>query len=183
MTSPALQQASDEHLAGLVASRNTEAFSILVQRHTTRFYRVAYSVVMHQQDAEDMVQEAFIKLWHGKATWDANKNAAFTTWFYRIVYHQALDHLRKKPPFYAITQDIVERSPNAETRMVKNQQAEALTQALLDLPERQRSALLLVYKEGLKQRDAAEIMDIGVRALESLLSRGKQALRERMKAK
>jgi len=71
------------------------AFTILVQRHASRFYRVAYRFVSNRAEAEDIVQDAFLKLWERPNMWQAGKNTAFTTWFHRVVINLCLDRTRK----------------------------------------------------------------------------------------
>lgn len=178
---PVPQSMNDEVLAARVAAGDREAFGQLVRKHSTRFYKVAYGVVMTRADAEDVVQEAFLKLWNGKAKWQEGRNNRFTTWFYRIVYNQALDHLRRKPPFHVVEQEFASGDLPADDAVAERQENNAVEAALKDLPERQRTALMLVYKEELSQAECAEVMGISVKALESLLSRGKAALKERMK--
>lgn len=180
---PAPGAMEDNQLAGQVAEGNSGAFAELVRRHSKRFYAVAYGVVLNQQDAEDVVQEAFLKLWQGKACWDGTRQVKFTTWFYRIVYNQALDTLKKKPGFALVDAEDValpDAQPTAETALGQQQDQQQLTALLQQLPERQRSAIVLVYKEELKQQEAATVMGLGIKAFESLLGRAKKALRERM---
>ncbi len=166
---------SDEAIAARVAQQDEEAFHQLMTRHLTRFYHVAYAVVLNKEDAEDIVQEAFLKLWHGKAVWSSDHKAKFTTWFYRIVYNQAIDHTRKKPMFHVMDKDYADQSAgnNAEYVVEAQEQRQAMDIAMQQLPERQRTALSLVYQQELKQQEVAEIMGNNIKAVESLLSRGK----------
>ena len=80
----------------MVQSGNQEAFAEIVHRHSKRFYRIAYRILFLKDDAEDVVQEAFLKLWERRLLWNPNKDTKFTTWFYKIVLNLILDHNRKK---------------------------------------------------------------------------------------
>jgi RNA polymerase sigma-70 factor, ECF subfamily len=184
MRPSAPQSETDETLAALAAGGDAVAFSLLAQRHSRRFFKVAYGVVLSREDAEDVVQEAFLKLWNGKARWQEGRNSRFTTWFYRVVYNQALDHLRRKPPFHLVTDEDSHASADmpADEALAEKQASQRVEAALKALPERQRTALVLVYKEELAQGECAAIMGISVKALESLLSRGKAGLKERLKS-
>ncbi len=71
----------DVRLLALIAQGDRPAFAALVRRHADRFYRVAYRFCNNRQDAEDMVQAAFIKLWEKPTMWHPGRNSAFTTWF------------------------------------------------------------------------------------------------------
>src|SRR5687768_12514784 len=91
-----LESLGDEDLMLRIGAGDATAFSTLVRHHTTRFYASAFRIVLNKEDAEDVVQDAFTKLWNGKATWQAERGAKFTTWFYRIVTNQAMDAIAKK---------------------------------------------------------------------------------------
>lgn len=180
----ALDSLPDEELMLRIGEGDASAFSALVHRHTSRFYAAAFRVVLHREDAEDVVQDAFAKLWNGKAAWKADKGAKFTTWFYRIVVNQAVDHLgRRKRHGGAVLEDVHASSdPNAEAMAWSREQGNAVNAALAALPERQRIAVMLFITEGLSQKEAAEAMGITPKAVESLVGRAKEALRERMQA-
>lgn len=174
----------DIQLIEQVGKGDKNAFAHLVHRHTQRFYAAAFRVVLNKDDAEDVVQDAFLKLWDGRAKWKSGKGAKFTTWFYRIVYHQALDHIAKKRsgkmqqmPEYLQSDD-----PAADAVLWQGQRGDAVGEALAELPERQRTAMILFYAEDLSQKDVAEVMGITPKAVESLTGRAKQTLKERMKA-
>lgn len=172
----------DEMLMLRITSGDAAAFACLVRRHTDRFYRAAYRVVLNREDAEDIVQEAFCKLWNGKARWKEDKGAQFTTWFYRIVMNQSLDHVSSKGRRRegALPETLASATPSAEQQLMADAVGDELADAMANLPERQRVAVTLFYLEELSQRETADIMDITPKAVESLLGRAKQFLRERM---
>lgn len=157
-----------------------QAFSILVHRHTDKFFGTAYRLCQHVQEAEDIVQEAFIKLWQAPDKYDSNRGAKFTTWFYRVVSNLALDTLRKRKPAKGseVLDRLVEQGDSQEQSLQNLEEQELLEQAIEALPERQKLALNLCVYDGLSQKDAAEVMEINVKALESLLSRAKSGLRD-----
>lgn len=174
---------ADFQLIERVGKGDKNAFATLVQTHTQRFYAAAYRVVLNKEDAEDVVQEAFLKLWDGRAKWKAGKGAKFTTWFYRVVYNQALDHIAKKRanrqqelPEYLQSDD-----PAADDILWNVEQGDAMAEALAELPERQRTAMVLFYTEELSQKEVADIMGITPKAVESLTGRAKVTLKERMR--
>ncbi len=174
-----INQHTDEDLMARIISGDHQAFGVLVTRHTRRFFHAAYRYCPHVQTAEDIVQEAFIKLWLKRDKWDPARGAKFTTWFTRIVSNQALDTIRKKRPESGVDYlDIYPSSaPNAEQVLHRTAQQEALEQAIHDLPARQKMAVNLCVYEDMSNKDAASVMDIGVKALESLLVRARKALR------
>lgn len=173
----------DESLMDFIRGGNLTAFDTLVARHHRRFYAMTYRWVMHQQDAEDIVQDAFMKLWSGKARWKSGRKAQFTTWFYRILYNQAMDRLRsRKRALAELADDIPSGEANAEEQEIAHQEQKALREALCMLPESQRIAVNLFYFEQMPQKHIAQTLGISLKAVESLLSRAKTSLRERMVA-
>jgi len=173
---------NDESLMERVQEGDHQAFSALVRRHTQRFYHVAYRMCGQCDEAEDIVQDAFLKLWHKPRSWDAARGAKFTTWFYRVVTNLALDYTRKKKPQAA--SDMLERFADESPGQLKTMQAQEeqiiLEQAIQNLPDRQKTALNLCFYEELSNKEAAGIMGVGVKALESLLMRAKAGLRDEL---
>jgi RNA polymerase sigma-70 factor (ECF subfamily) len=171
----------DNELLSLIQNGNSQAFSTLVERHSQRFYRLAYRYLQSREAAEDVVQDAFIKLWQSPALWQPEKNSKFTTWFYRIVVNLCLDLRKRKTPgpLDDGMQLIDEREP-MEEKMIRAQEQKMLEKEIAALPERQRMALNLCFDEGLSNQEAAEIMGINLKALQSLIMRAKTTLKTRL---
>ena len=175
----------DERLMDLLQKGDHQAFSTLVRRHSTMFYASAYRVTGDQGEAEDAVQDAFLKLWKKPEVWNAGRGAKFTTWFYRVVINAATDRMRKKKPAQASDFLLENREDNRDLQddaLEKGQEEQALEDAIQALPERQKLALNLCFYEGMSNKEAAEILGVGLKALESLLMRAKVALRESLTA-
>ena len=173
----------DEELVALIQDGSQQAFSVLVQRHTERFYRLAYRYLQSKEAAEDVVQDAFVKLWEDPGRWQAERNNKFTTWFYRVVVNLCLDWQKKKKPLELGDQE-VSVADDRETPDVAILQAEKqniLEKEIAALPERQRTALNLCFDEGLSNQEAAEVMGLKLKALQSLVMRAKTTLKERLK--
>jgi len=179
-TSSKLDDLSDEELMIRIQSSDHEAFSLIVTRHTKMFYAAAYRMYPYQDEAEDIVQEAFLKLWRKPDMWKTGKGAKFTTWFYRVVTNLAIDYARKKKDSKGsdVLDRITDNTPDQQEMMEGDEQQKLLEDAIQELPERQKMALNLCFYEELSNKEAAEIMDIGVKALESLLMRAKSGLRD-----
>jgi RNA polymerase sigma-70 factor, ECF subfamily len=173
----------DQELLALIQDGSHQAFAELVQRHTERFYRLAYRYAQNRETAEDLVQDAFLRLWENPASWRPDRNSKFTTWFYRIVVNLCLDWQKKKRPV-PLDEDMPladEREP-ADEAMIRSQEQRLLEKEIAALPERQRTALNLCFDEGLSNQEAAEAMGVNLKALQSLIMRAKTTLKERMKA-
>lgn len=171
-----LQQQTDEELMILIQAHNHDAFSELVTRHTDRFYALSYRTLFNQSDAEDIVQESFLKLWHKPEMWLPKRGSKFTTWFYRLIVNACYDLNKKKSSqeFSLIDEGYDQVADEEEF----SQQLSDIDNALKKLPERQRTALNLCFYEGLSNKEAASIMDIRLKALQSLIMRAKASLKE-----
>jgi RNA polymerase sigma-70 factor (ECF subfamily) len=173
----------DEELLVLIQAGSHEAFSVLVQRHTERFYRLAYRYLQNRETAEDIVQDAFVKLWENPARWQAERKNKFTTWFYRIVINLCLDWQKRKKPLELGDQDLTIADPREtpDIEMLNSERQRILENEIAALPERQRTALNLCFDGGLSNQEAAAVMGLKLKALQSLIMRAKTTLRERMK--
>jgi RNA polymerase sigma-70 factor (ECF subfamily) len=180
---PAAWPEKDDHeLLALVQDGSHPAFAELVKRHTERFYRLAFRYLQNKEAAEDVVQDAFLKLWEDPGKWQADRNAKFTTWFYRVVVNLCLDwQKRKRPVELNEEMPLVDDRETADQAMLRSEEQRALEKEIAALPERQRTALNLCFDEGLSNQDAADAMGVNLKALQSLIMRAKTTLKERMK--
>ncbi len=171
----------DEALLVSFGNGDAEAASILTRRLTPKVLGYAARLLSDRAEAEDVTQEAMLRLWTAAPDWRQGE-AKVTTWLYRVVTNLCTDRLRKRgrsAPLEAAGDPADEALP-AEARMTQEQRADALQAALQDLPERQRQAVVLRHLEGLSNPEIAAIMDIGTEAVESLTARAKRALSARL---
>lgn len=177
------EEKDDHALLTLIQDGSHPAFSVLVQRHTERFYRLAYRYVQNKETAEDLVQDAFLKLWQDPGIWQPERNNKFTTWFYRIVVNLCLDWQKKKRPLALEDEpSLADEGETLDAAIMRTQEQQLLEREIAVLPERQRTALNLCFGEELSNQEAAEVMGVQLKALQSLIMRAKATLRERMKA-
>lgn len=171
----------DNALLRRIQESDHAAFACLVERYTGRFYRFAWRIVGNETEAEDVVQDAFLKLWEKPQIWDERRNVAFTTWFTRIIYNRCIDTIRKRRRHVSDGDGLLTQFENQEAgpeeKLVENQVQNFLEKGIHSLPERQKLALTLCCYEGYTNREAAEIMGVKVKALESLLMRAKAHLK------
>ena len=181
---PAAWPDKDDHeLLERIQDGNGQAFAALVERHSDRFYRLAYRYLQSKEAAEDVVQDAFLKLWENPALWQPQRNSKFTTWFYRVVVNLCLDsRKRKKPAALDDETSVIDERQPVDELMMRGQEQKALEKEIGALPERQRTALTLCFDEGLTNQEAAEVMGLNLKALQSLIMRAKTTLKQRMKA-
>ena len=172
---------ADEQLLEEILEGSHSAFAELVRRHSTRFYNLAYRYLNNKQDAEDMVQNAFLKLWNKPDAWKAGKGAKFTTWFYRIIANQCLDEKKRSKPL-AIGENEDFQGPDwqPENEIDDARRAARVEAAFQELRDQDRTALNLCFYQDLPHQQAADIMGMKLKAFESLLFRAKAALREKV---
>jgi RNA polymerase sigma-70 factor (ECF subfamily) len=172
---------ADEQLLEEILEGSHSAFAELVRRHSTRFYNLAYRYLNNKQDAEDMVQNAFLKLWNKPEAWKAGKGAKFTTWFYRIIANQCLDEKKRSKPL-PMGEDEEFTAPewNPETEIDDARRVARVEAAFQELRDQDRTALNLCFYQDLPHQQAADIMGMKLKAFESLLFRAKAALKEKV---
>ncbi len=175
--------ASDDLLMARVAEGSAGAFRALLGRHADRAFAVALRMVQSRADAEDIVQDAFVRVWTNAPRWRAG-GPRFSTWLHRVVLNLCLDlHRRRKHRRHDdldAAVEVADPEPGVEMRLVDEAQRRALAAAVRRLPDRQRTALALTYAGGLSNAEVAEIMEISVGAVESLLVRARRDLRSRV---
>ncbi len=170
----------DDRLLAQAGRGDRQAFSRLADRHIDRAHRVALRMLGDGAEAEDVVQDAFLRVWQKAADWKPGR-ARFSTWLYRVVVNLSVDrqrkHQRRRTNPIEDGLDFADPAPGAEDDLWSSQQAALVRGAVAELPERQRAAVVLTYTEGLANADAAEALGISVGALESLLVRARKTLR------
>jgi len=176
-----MEAASDEELMAATARGDRIAFQALVGRHLGRSLGLARRLTGNDADAEEVVQEALLRVWLHAPRW--RPLAAFRTWFYRVVVNLCLNR-RRRAPFAALEAagDPPDPSPDALAMMQRDETVRAVAGAVAALPERQRAALVLTYYDGLGNAEAADVMGLSVAAVESLLVRAKRSLRTELAA-
>lgn len=166
----------DDALLVLFANGDQGAARALTLRLTPRAFAQAFRMLGDRAEAEDVAQEAMIRLFRQAPDWRQGE-AKVTTWLYRVVANLCKDRLRKTRG--VALEAVAEPEDGAKSvaqQMQDQARNDALQSALSTLPERQRIAVVLRHIEGLGNPEIAAIMEISVEAVESLTSRGKRAL-------
>ena len=165
-----------------VKAQDRDAFAILVERHLGTIHAFNYRLTRDAEDAADLAQETFLRVWSKAATYRPNR-VKFTTWLHRIAHNLCIDQHRRRRPIDDVDVDSLDSAePEVDQLPANERLREALDRALADLPERQRTALLLCHRRNMSNREAATVLDISVDALESLLSRARRTLRTTLRA-
>ncbi|OCX64557.1 RNA polymerase subunit sigma [Thioclava sp. SK-1] len=167
---------SDEALLILYGNGDRSAARDLTLRMGPLAFRVAMRMLRDTAEAEDVAQDALLRLWKIAPEWRKGE-AKVTTWLYRVTANLATDRLRKRRVLgLDEAPEIEDDSASPYDRMIDDARAQALQSALDQLPERQREAVILRHIEGLSNPQIAVAMETGVEAVESLTARGKRAL-------
>ena len=174
---PAFRQMTDAGLLEAAAGGSQMAFAEIVNRHFQPVYRLAWRITGAAADAEDVAQEAFVRLWRDPR--QVREAGALKGWLMRVASNAAIDRGRRP------RQDALEDAPDIgdpqarpDAPLDRAQAASLVDASIAALPERQRQALALVYFEGMTNIEAAAVMEVTVDALESLLARARRSLRD-----
>jgi RNA polymerase sigma-70 factor (ECF subfamily) len=174
-----LGDSGDDELLRGVAAGDRWALRRLMDRHGSAMLALAERTTGNAADADELVQEAFLKVWTMAPRWRADGGALFSTWLYRVVLNASLDRRRRRP-LHALDEagDLADPAAGGLELAVASQRQSVLRGALAELPERQRAALVLHYFGETSAPEAARILNLSLSAMESLLVRGKRALRQ-----
>lgn len=170
----------DETLMRRVGTGDHAACRALVERHLKRIVAFASRVLGDCTMAEDVAQEVFLRLWSQAQRWRPS-GARLTTWLHRIALNLCLDRLarRRETPLDDIDEP-VDPQPHPTVLLQEQNLSQQVGKALEELPDSQRIAITLCYYQELRNSEAAQLMEISVEALESLLARGRRTLKSRL---
>jgi len=167
---------SDEALMARVARGDERAFRELASRHLPPMLGLARRILGNAADAEDVVQEAMLRVWTYAPRW--RPLALFRTWLTRVVVNLCIDRKRRAPWVeLEAAGEIIDPAPHAGAKAERDERDHMVAAGIAQLPARQRAAIMLTYGDGMSNSQVAEVLDTSVSAVETLLVRGKQNLR------
>lgn len=173
-------ETDERALMARVGAGDAAAFEQIVERHMPMLHALAWRMLGDPGEAEDVVQESLVKLWVNAKGWQPS-GGGLGAWLRRIATNACLDRLRKPRPLS--DEGLPERAdevPLADVQIDAERRRAAVQAAVLALPDRQRAAIVLTYHEGVSNAEAASILGVGVKALESLLVRARQGLSQQL---
>ena len=188
-----IDPASDAAMMLQVAAGDESAFNFLVRKHNRPVIHFLYRMVHNQAVAEELAQEVFLRVYRARDSYRAE--ARFTTWLYRIATNLAVNHARdtrherSAPTVYldapdeetGTSPDVADDEPSVEQRLVKDERMAAIRSHVMELPERQRMAVLMHKYQGMDYRQIGDVLKLSESATKSLLFRAYQTLREKLK--
>ena len=167
---------SDPFLMSETGRGDVQAYARLVERHLPSVYRLCYRLTGDRHEAEDLAQESFARLWQSAPNWRST-GGGVPAWLHRVARNLCFDRLRA--PREVPTShwpDIADQAPDAARQIESGQLQQLLEACLHRLSPAHRCALLLSYYEGHSNALAAQIMDMNVKAFESLLLRARRRM-------
>lgn len=172
---------SDDSLLARIGKGERDAWTIIVERHLSPVARYATYVLRDASQGEDVAQETFLRLIRKAQDWRSG-GATLRTWLFRVALNLCIDRKRARR---TEPMDATDETPDPVDDAVLDRQFDLqrhVGAAIRDLPERQQAAIVLVHYEGFSGNEAAEVLDITVEALESLLARARRSLRQQLSA-
>jgi len=172
----------DVELLARISNNEPAAVNEMVTRKLPRLLALASRILGDADEAKDVAQESFLRIWRHAASWRSGE-ARFDTWLHRVALNLCHDRLRRRkerPLSDDDTAALVDTTPSLDEQLEAADRSARMAAALAALPERQREAIVLQYYQELSNIDAAALMNISVEALESLLSRARRQLRSQL---
>ena len=168
----------DDALMACLAARDAQALRTVISLYGEKAHRIAWRMLGDAAEAEDVAQEAMLKLWQQAGGWSAG-GQGIGPWLARVTANLCIDRMRRVRPVTG--EDLPERAddtPLADEQFDEAQIRARTQSALQALPDRQRAAIVLTYWEECSNQHAADALGMNIKAFESLLLRARKALRE-----
>lgn len=163
-----------------IGQGDASAAATLVDRYACRLQAFAWRMLGDREEAEDVVQDSFLRLWKHARRWKPGA-ARFSTWLYQVAANGCRDRLRKRRDHSAEAVDwLVDDTPGGREQLQQAERDAVVQQAVNELPDRQREALLLSHYDGMGNPDIAAVLEVSVEAVESLLARARRRLRDEL---
>ncbi|MBT2757586.1 sigma-70 family RNA polymerase sigma factor [Mesobacillus foraminis] len=162
-----------------VLSGNKQVYAQIINKYKNPLYATILRMTRNQQDAADLVQEAFIKVYHQLGKLDGQ--GSFSSWIYRVAINHCMDEFRKKRHKMIeneMREDHIRDSNNPEVIFLKKERNRQLEKLIGCLPEEERMIILLRYANELSYSEIGELMNLPLAAVRNKLHRAKKKLRE-----
>lgn len=168
-----------------------EAFAELIEIYKDKIFQLAFRMVGNRQEAEDIAQETFLRVYANLHTYD--ESFKFSTWIYRIATNLCIDRGRKKRPDFSLDEEIEagqgldwhsrlsSKEPTPEEKVVTQELQETVQEALTQLAPKYRSIMVLRYIEDLSLQEISDILKLPITTIKTRIHRGREALRGRLR--
>ena len=179
---------NEKHLIERAAAGDASAFNTLMGRHEQRMYAIALRMCKNREDAQDCLQEAMLRVFRAIGAFKGE--SSFGTWMYRITMNTCLDELRRRKKSKDTSMDALldqgwsppDLSAAPEKKAIQSELHRNLNDAINELPEDMRAAIILRDIHGCAYDEIAKALDLNVGTVKSRISRGRERLREKIRA-
>jgi RNA polymerase sigma-70 factor, ECF subfamily len=173
---------ADEDLISLVQTRDAEAFAVLYDRHSRAAFSLAYRMMGERQAAEDLVQDALLKVWRSAGSYRSERGSV-RTWLLSIVHNRGIDQLRSLGSRRRTQEKVEASAPKSQPSEAfaeswRNAQREQVRQALRTLPQEQLKILELAYFSGYTHVEIAELLDLPLGTVKGRMRLGLKKMRD-----
>ncbi|MBO9598919.1 MAG: RNA polymerase sigma factor SigW [Cohnella sp.] len=183
----------ETRLARLARKGDQRAFAEIVDLYKDKLYHLAYRMTSNRQEAEDVVQETFLRVYKNLDRYDENQK--FSTWIYRIATNLCIDRLRKRRAVYSLDAESTdhdgldgysmmpsdERTPESELILTETQKI--IRGAIETLPVKYKSIMILRYLQDLSLQEISDVLDMPVTTVKTRVHRGREFLRKKLEHK
>ncbi|WP_420481832.1 RNA polymerase sigma factor SigW [Cohnella zeiphila] len=182
----------ETRLARLARKGDQRAFAEIVDLYKDKLYHLAYRMMNNRQEAEDVVQESFLRVYKHLDRYDENQK--FSTWIYRIATNLCIDRLRKRRPVYSLDAETDhegldgyamlpsdERTPESEVILSETQRL--IRDAIETLPVKYKSVMILRYLQDLSLQEISDVLDLPVTTIKTRVHRGREFMRKKLENK
>jgi len=182
--------AIENRLAKLARAGDRGAFRELVGLYKDRLFNLAYRMLGSRHEAEEIVQETFLRVFANLDSYQAEKK--FSTWIYRIAHNLCIDRMRRRRKTYSLDAELSDAEgldgyaqmsadqSSPEDRLVLSETQRRVREAILELPDKYRAAIILKYMQDLSLNEIAEILDLPVSTVKTRVHRGREFLRQKL---
>lgn len=177
----------ETRLAKLARNGDRAAFEELVQLYRDKIYHLAYRMLGNRQEAEDAVQETFLRVYLNLERYDETQK--FSTWIFRIGTNLCIDRLRKKKPNYSLDAELPDgeggdwysmlpsEEPLPEDQIVLSETQAQIRQAIEMMPDKYKSVVVLRYLQDMSLQEIGDVLDMPVTTVKTRVHRGREFLR------
>lgn len=183
----------ETRLARLALKGDQRAFAEIVELYKDKLYHLAYRMTGNRQEAEDIVQETFLRVYKNLERYDVNQK--FSTWIYRIATNLCIDRLRKRKAVYSLDAESSDhegldgyammpsdnRTPESELLLSETQWL--IQEAIATLPVKYKSVMILRYMQDLSLQEISDVLDMPVTTIKTRVHRGREFLRKKLEHK
>ena len=180
----------EEKLIKKIKKGDRDAFAELVELYKDKIYQVAYRLVGNAQEAEDVAQETFLRVYANLDHYDPTYK--FSTWVYRIATNLSIDQLRKRKQVYSIDKEapgadgidwhdrLADQQPNPEEQTLTGELQLQVQQAINSLSPKYRAIMILRYIEDLSLQEISEVVKLPISTVKTRIHRGRESLKKKL---